>query len=303
MNKRNSYKQVKNGIAAATLVVFAACGGASQSEQVEDGTIKEDTAVEEVEKETAVYYATPSMVEIAGVIKSTGASFSSDILNSIDNKKNYTTNYKRAVNMGVYGADLAYSAMFEETQSAINYLRTVKEMTTEMGMDGVFEASLLEQIESNITDRNALLGIISDFYWSADSYLEENDRGEVAALVVAGGWIEATYISTTMAKNSPENTEIRNRIAEQKLILKNLLMLMEGKANKNDENTAKLMTGLKNVKAILDKVGLDNTTGKVVSNDATQETAIENTSKISMSEALLNELSNEVTTIRNEIIK
>jgi polyhydroxyalkanoate synthesis regulator phasin len=303
MNNKYLYPIVRKGVIASSLLIFMACGGNTSEQPTDGAALMEDTIAEEEEADKVVYYATPSMVEIAAVIKSTGANFSSDVLNKTENKKNYTTNYKRAVNMGVYGADLAYSAMFEETQSAINYLRTVKEMTDEMGMDGVFEASLLEQIESNIADRDALLGIISDFYWSADSYLEDNDRGEVASLVVVGGWIEATYISTTMALNSPKNVEIRNRIAEQKLILKNLIMLMGSKSEGNDAEAKKLLADLKSIKAILDKVGIENSTGKVISDEANQETEIQNTSNIAMSEELLNELNKEVTAIRNEIIK
>ena len=205
--------------------------------------------------------------------------------------------------MGVYGADLAYAAMYEETQTALNYLKTIKDMTSEMGMDGVFEAALIEKIESNITNRDSLLNIISDFFWSADAYLEDNNRGEVAAVMVAGGWVEATYISTGMAMNSPENQSIRDRIAEQKLIINNLIMLMKGKIPADNAEGQALLEKVQSVQTILKNVGVKQSTGTVVSNQETQSTDIVNSSEISMTEEDLKVLHERISSIRTELVQ
>lgn len=294
------------GFTAAIVVssLFACGGGGNTPDETETSAADSllDSMEEEENNEKVVYYATPSMVEIAAVIKSTGATFSSDILNDPANKKKYTTQYKRAVNMGIYGADLAYAAMFEETQTALDYLKTVKEMADEMGMTGVFEKSLIDQIQANITNRDSLLNIISDFYWTADAYLEDNNRGEVAALIIAGGWVEATYISADMAINSPDNKAIRERIAEQKLIVKNLMLLLRGKMQDGEAEVKALLAELQKIKDILDKATVKNNTGEVVSSDEKQETTIKNTSEVSISEESLNELYNKIKALRSQLI-
>ena len=307
MNKKKVTLIVRNVVMGLVVSSFVACGGGTISEEEKDTGMADEMldSMEDEEPEQEkkmVYYATPSMVEIAGVIKSTGAVFSSDVLNDPANKKQYTTQFKRALNMGVYGADLAYSAMFEETQTALDYLKTVKEMADDMGMDGVFEASLIEQIQSNITNKDSLLAIISDFYWSTDAYLEDNDRSEAAALIVAGGWLEATYIATNMAINSPDNMAIRERVAEQKLIVKNLVMLVKGKMNAEGEETKNLLAQLEEVKAILDNVAVESNTGNVISDEENQSTEIQNASEVTMSEEALNELHNKIKGIRNQLI-
>ena len=49
-----------------------------------------------------------SPVEMANQIKKSGAPFSQQILNSSDKTKDYNTSFKRALNLGVYSADLGY---------------------------------------------------------------------------------------------------------------------------------------------------------------------------------------------------
>ena len=57
----------------------------------------------------------------------------------------------------------------------------------------------------------------------AYSYLEENDRRDVLALIVVGGWIEGLNIILNLEPYS-EGSEVCQRIADQKLTLENLLV-------------------------------------------------------------------------------
>jgi hypothetical protein len=45
---------------------------------------------------------------------------------------------------------------------------------------------------------------------------------EVSALVISGGWLEALYLSLTYAEKS-NGSAIKTRVAEQKMVLENLL--------------------------------------------------------------------------------
>lgn len=54
----------------------------------------------------------------------------------------------------------------------------------------------------------------------------ENDRNEVGALILAGGWIESLYILTQALRELTKQQEIINRIGEQKHPLDNLVEVL-----------------------------------------------------------------------------
>lgn len=254
MKKLKFWRLIPVAILSVGLIT---CDSGPSGKDGEDTVVAEDTLKEELENEgqNVVYYGTPSLIEVATIMKESGAKFSNDLLHDPSMSKNYATQNKKALNLGVYGADLTYSAMFEETQESINYLKTIKSLAEDMGMTGAFETDFLESIESNITNRDSLLDIITDFYWSADSYLMDNERSEVASLIIVGGWVESMFIACDMAQNSPKNILIKQRIGEQKLILKNLILFL-GSVESQEEDVADALAKLKEIQGIYNEVNL-----------------------------------------------
>ena len=285
---------------AATLF-FTSCGnGESQEEGVDE------TFVEEVEQELVnggervVYYGTPSLVEVASIMESSGAEFTPELLNDPSLSSNYNTNDIKALNLGVYGADLAYSAMFEHTQESINFLKTIKTMSEELGLTGAFEADLISSIETNITNRDSLLDVVTDFYWSADAYLQDNDRSNVAALIIAGGWLESMYLACNMSANSPNNKDIKKKISEQKLILKNLVLFLED-AGKGDGSVEAINTKMKELQGIYSRIEI--THGDIETEVKDGEVIIENETEVKLDEEVLKELCGKISQIREEIVQ
>jgi hypothetical protein len=67
------------------------------------------------------------------------------------------------------------------------------------------------------------------FYRSADSYLKENERTDIAAYVILGGWVEASYLTSLAANEGKEAS--RERLAEQKETVSTLLQVLENNAD------------------------------------------------------------------------
>lgn len=172
-----------------------------------------------------IFFSIPSPVEMASLIKEKGYRFDANMLNSTDNVTKYTGEVKQAVNLGIYGADLSYAAIFDEKQVTMNYFAGAQKLASNLGIENVLTGELIESLERNQESRDSLLNIVSDAYADLNGYLKENDRAEISALVVAGGWIEALYLSTIYAKDS--NPDLIKRIAEQKYALTNLLDYMD----------------------------------------------------------------------------
>src|ERR1017187_3349586 len=67
----------------------------------------------------------PSPIEFSSLIQNSGAKYKEALLNNTENEKKYNSQYSKALNLGIYGADLGYVNMYEKTYSAIDYLNTV----------------------------------------------------------------------------------------------------------------------------------------------------------------------------------
>jgi len=155
------------------------------------------------------FYCSPYQVTL--LVKNHGIPYNETLLNKPDNLKRYTTAYKKALNLGVYGTNLSYLNIYDRTPQSITYLRVLKNLTEELGLTPAFDKEFFTGIEKNISSRDSMLVLLSRSYRKADSFLRENDRSEIGALILAGGWIESLFILTKLSRTNP-NRELINRI-------------------------------------------------------------------------------------------
>ncbi len=207
-------------------LLLTACGG----EQGNQDTLNVDqatdsTSTERQKKTKAIFYNIPSPMETAALLKKAGAQYDKNILNDVKNVDLYTAASKQALNLGIYGADLSYTSVFNNTQESMFYTSCAKKLADKLGVSGAFNDATIERMESNRNERDSLLNIISETYWEVDAYLKENQRENISALMVAGGWLEGLHIATAVCK-AHDTPELRQRIAEQKLPLKDLIALV-----------------------------------------------------------------------------
>jgi hypothetical protein len=207
--------------------LMAGCKGGNGNEDAEDkDTVKVDTVKTNLLKFDNTLFSVPSPIQTSLLIKKSGANYNKGMLNVTSALNSYSTNYKKALNLGVYGADLGYVTIYEQTQDAIGYLKTVKKLADDLGVSGAFDATLMKRFETNMGNRDSLLSLVSVGYRTSDKYLQNNERKDVAVLILAGGWVESLYFSINIAK-STRNQEVINRIGEQKGSLDNLIKLLQ----------------------------------------------------------------------------
>ena len=68
--------------------------------------------------------------------------------------------------------------------------------------------------------------IITDGFVGASEYLKEAGRAEVAALIMAGGWLEGLYISTSLTDLAENNNRLIDLVIDQRLSLSILIKLL-----------------------------------------------------------------------------
>jgi hypothetical protein len=283
-------------IALAFAVSLPACKNSGNQEKEEIDSV----AVQNRDKAAKVFFAIPSPAELATMIKVTGAKFDKAVMNPTSNVTKYTTINAKALNLGVYGADLSYASTFDQTQESMQYMNTCKKLADGLGITNAVNESTIKRLENNLNNKDSLLSIISDTYMETDMYLKNNDRASTAALVVAGGWLEGLFISVNVANNNKTNTDIMNRIAEQKIILDNLSGLLD--SYKSDPAVAAFISDLSPVKAAFAKVGVTETSGGEASTDeAAGKTTLPETSTMTVTPELLNEITKATTELRKKI--
>lgn len=219
-------------IIALSLSTLWSCNdGAVSDESITNAEIsKEET--KEVSEETAtkvkeILHSVPSPLDMAAILKKSGARYDSEFLNKVRNVNEYSSARQRALNLGIYGADLSYASVFNQNQESILYLSCTKKLADKLGLSKAFNDEVIERMELNIDNRDSLLTIISDTYYNLDSYLKENDRDHISAMIIAAGWIEGLYLGTQIANSSEvPSPKLIERIAEQKISLRNLVALV-----------------------------------------------------------------------------
>lgn len=212
--------------ALAIVTLATACGGEAPPKDPLTTDAAQD-GVQEVrqQKSRKIFYTIPSPMETAALLKRAGAAYDARIPNDVRNVDRYTTASKQALNLGVYGADLSYASVHNQTQESMFYTSCSKRLAENLGVTGVFNESVLERMERNMNNRDSLLDIISTTYWDVDAYMKENGRENISALMITGGWVEGLYIATQVAAEKG-SLELRQRVAEQKHSLNDLIGLL-----------------------------------------------------------------------------
>jgi len=229
MPQINAYRYraiIQNIVLIITFFFILSC---QQQEQQRSTSIREqfkpDTLSMLIKYESSLF-PLPSPYQATYLIKKHGIPFNEKLPNKTENSKKYTTAFKRGLNLGIYGTDLSYFNIYERTPQSISYLAVLKRISEELNLTPAFNADFFTGIEKNINVQDSLLIHLSRTYRRADSYLRENDRTEIGALILAGGWVESLYILTQLVGNTPNNREIINRIGEQKHPLDNLIEVL-----------------------------------------------------------------------------
>jgi hypothetical protein len=197
------------------------CGGGAKQAEESEAVTKED-AFKSVTK-----YPLPTAFEVTKMLNKAGASYILSLNNPVENVDKYFTEKSKALNLGVYGANLSYASTYQMKQETMSYLKVSKKLIDELQISTAFNAKFAERIESNIDNKDSLIHIISDSFYDTYDFLIKNGKDNISLLVMAGSWTEGLYITTQIAIVSKNNEDFLKIIANQKDPLNKLMELME----------------------------------------------------------------------------
>ena len=289
-------------------LAFGVSSCSSSSDEVNSQEAVE-VVTEELAKEATndnVFYQMPTPNELFAVLKNSDAPFNKEILNDVSNSGNYLTKFSKALNFGVFTADLAYATSKGSFEDAASLFEAVKSLSKDLEIENSIDQIIFERLKENLENANAdsLFYLSNETYYSAFSYLEENDRQDVLAMIAVGGWIEGLNIILNLEPYS-EDSEICQRIADQKLTLENLLIFVSDIEN---DKLTDLVSDLSVIEEIFNEESEN-------SNDESSETEVVNSTNedgvmvfgggnsVSLSNSQFDQLKSTVMDLRTSIIE
>jgi hypothetical protein len=198
----------------------------------------------------------PSPLEISFLIKESGNSYDNGYLNSPDNISKYNSNYHKALNLGIYGADLGYTNIYNQNQDAIFYLDAIKELANGLSIGQFFDFGTIKRLATNSQNMDSLLLISTQNFKNINSYLQEQKRSNLSILLLTGGWIEALHILCQVAEDK-NSEQLKEKIGEQKIILDNIKLLLEF-YRQSDPNIQKFYDQIMQLDAIYSQVNINH---------------------------------------------
>lgn len=244
-------------------------------------------------------FSIPSPIQTAFLIKGSGAAYSKDVLNPANKSSQYSTNFSKALNLGIYGADLGYVTIYDQTQDAIGYLNSAKKLADELGVSGAFDTQLIDRFSKNLGSKDSMLVLVGVAYRSSDAYLKNNDRSDVSGLVLAGGWLESLYFATNVYKTKP-NEDVKRRIAEQKSSLQSLIKLLT-QFYSQPEYT-EFIDNLNDLSTVFDGVEFKYTYEKPTTDADKKMTTINSKSEVKITPEQIETITQKVKSIRSQIV-
>ena len=218
----------------------------------EETSVETSISKEELRKDVEeVIYPLPTPFELYQKLESIGASYVGNVLNPVKNLDNYYTEKSKALALGVYGADLSYSATYNKEQESKLYSNTLKSILDDLGVDVKFAKLLSEEHSEKFDNKDTLVNFITNTFYDTYSFLYEESEPALAGLMVAGIWIESLYIATHISKDTYNNYEMVNLIYNQSKSLEKVILLLD--KFKDKELVASISNALKKLKIIFEK--------------------------------------------------
>ena len=295
-------------IAAGAVLFMASCSGDTPADGTD--TVKHDSLTVTGLNVKGHSFMMPSPMIVADMIKKSGALYDKNMMNPVSNLSKYSDGMKQSLNLGIYGADLGYVTMYENTGDAMEYYKTVVQLGNALKITGSFDANLMKRFSDNIGKKDSILTLVGEAYQRSDKFLRDSEQDDAAALILAGGWIESIYFALNVYKQKPEEN-VSVRIGEQKATAIGIVKVLTDLTKKDDGSTddkkaaelADLIKLFTDLSASYQKVEIKYTFAEPANDETNKITTIRGKTEVNITPEQLADLTAKVTAVRDYIIK
>jgi hypothetical protein len=197
-----------------SLSALSSCKNSAEKKEQKRIEMNQVEALEgEIEKNV---YPLPTSAEVLKMLSDLDVGYILGISNPVENVTKYLISSSKAINLGVFGADLSYATLYNIQQQVINYLNAIQSLANELNMAKIYDETLYDRIKANFDNRDELVKILTGAFDNTYSFLSENEQQPLAILVVGGAWVEGMYLTTHVTEAAYQVAGISKVLLEQK---------------------------------------------------------------------------------------
>jgi hypothetical protein len=279
-------------------VFLAGCGspeGGDTSTPDADVTDQGDQVV----KVGGRMFSVPSPIQSALTIRDAGLGYQREAMLRLEAGAEITGRTAQALALGMYGADLAYATANQDGQRTLATLQAIEKLGAKLDLSNAFDRALLDRFRDNLSNEDSLLRFSGSAFRAADEYLKTNERDDVSALVLAGGWIEALHLSLSDPKAGASKTIVA-RVGEQRNTLDGLVELLS--AYSSDAGVAALVSGLQDLQVEFNGIDYRYTYAEPVTDREARTTYINSSTAVTISPERLMAIATKVASLRTSML-
>lgn len=228
-------KYIHTALILFSLVFIFSCGGEKSEDIITDEERSKPDVQESKFNAQNVFNTLPDRKLVMKLIEENKIEYNADLLNDPTKANKYAIEFSKAVNLGIYGADLSIASSFDQTQESMVFLKCVNVLAGYLGVNSAFDQRMFERIDANENNKDSILEIVTGAFKKVDEILKYNNRPATSAIILSGCWIEGLYVSCQLAQDANAESSIK-AIVLQKESLKNLIIMLEGVTLEDNAN-------------------------------------------------------------------
>lgn len=216
----------------ASLFLSYGCGGSDPVYKPDPNTSHkpENDAVDK-EAIDKIIESFSSPIEMAALIEDMKVPYSQKYLVPSDNVDDFDTAFKKALGLGLLSSDLGYLNVYHKQSGIVEYLTLIKRISDDLDIDQFFDFQTMKRLATNSDNLDSLMFLSVNSYHQMDQYLRDTERSDLSALMVTGVWLEGLFLAVKVNEYA-NNSDLRDRIGEQKSILNDLIKVMKAFSDK-----------------------------------------------------------------------
>ena len=216
MKTKRSLTLCLAALTVMTIFFLSGCGGGTRdqkaNEEATDTISKELTLTPEAQN---MLYELPTPFEVTMLLENAKAGYIFDITNPVANVGKYMSEKSKAINLGIYSADLAYSATYHNIDNTNQFLGCTAKLADELGIAGVYNPQLMDKVKLFNNNKDSLVALVSNVFLSTNDFLSKNNRNQVAVYIATGAFMEGLYLASYVNVVAKDNTKISSIILKQ----------------------------------------------------------------------------------------
>jgi hypothetical protein len=280
------------------LISLDSCGSHNSSSQKGSEDIQ-DTATILIDYRNVVF-CLPSPHRVTKYFLDNNLSFEEDLVLKATSNPGYQTNFLKALQIGIYGTNQGYQVLFSQDKDSMGLFLHVKELVNSLGLLEAINMESLKSIENREFESDTILHFIASSYKDLNSFAQTQNKQNLSALIITGGWIESFYLLTEMQILN-ENKNLTFLIAEHKFALDNLIKILSPFYSTNQQ-FKELTDKLVDLAYDLDAVEYQYKFEQAYTDEAKKITIVKSTSNLIFEKEHLESLNRSIKSIRNTIL-